>query len=240
MPDFNKLTIGIVSLTVGHWDLMFDHINSLYDTYPFGKNFYLIPNCRYEMSLAQAMNTGFKRALNDNCDAIIYCADDVVAGKDSMQSLIDTLLTERLWMVNGLGPNSSGWDFFAIHPTIFHEVGFWDECFYPAYFEDNSFARRLTLKTTTKYKYIPIEFIHHGSQTIKRMDPESQKKHHHNFSRVSRLYQAMWGGVPGKEIYTVPFNGENITEFMGLKINPPEIWNPTFPTKFDYAEFAGI
>lgn len=221
--DFDDVKIGIVSLTVGHWDLMGPHIQSLYDTYPHPKEFFIVPNVDFGMSLSAAINRGFKRAINDGCDFIVYCADDVMAGHNSVQTLVEAMATNDVWMVNGQGANSSGWDFFGMNIEIFRRVGFWDESFYPAYFEDNSFARRLSMTDDTKYLYTPIQFEHIGSQTVKRMTEGQRQQHNNNFNRCAMLFETMWGGPVGKEVYTQAFNGEPWPEeFQGLKLKPPE------------------
>jgi len=216
--------LGIVSLTVGHWDLMNDHIMSIYDHYPFPKEFYIVPNVDFGMSLGQAFNKGIKRALRDGCDLVCYIADDVMIGENSIQTLMSNIHDK--WIVHALGTtNSAGWDFFLTTPELWTEVGFLDESFYPAYFEDNSFARRLTMKDDTKYLYLQgIEFTHLHSQTIARMTNEQKTEQHNNFRRVERMYEAMWGGKVGGETFTEPWNGNPPEEFEGLKVIPVEYW----------------
>lgn len=222
--DLDDITVGIVTLTVGHWDLMDEHIRSIYQTYPHPKEFYIVPNIDFGMSLGAALNKGIKRALKDGCDYVVYSADDVVVGEGAIQTLVSHLIVNDLWITHGLAHNTSGWDTFAASPALFVHVGFFDEFFYPAYFEDNSFDRRLTLKNPKKQAYIPVELFHKKSQTINRMDPQRLSQHHADFSRVQRLYTAMWGGPPGHETYTIPWNGDPPQEFEGIKITKTESW----------------
>lgn len=222
--DYNQIKVGIVSLTVGNWDLMPPHIQSIYDTYKHPKEFYIIPNVEYEKSLSAAINAGFKRALKDKCDYIVYSADDVVVGENAIQDLIEHIAANDLWIVNGVGTNTSGWDMFICVPDLFREVGFWDESYYPAYFEDNTFARMLSMRDDTKYAYIPIKFDHLGSQTIRRLTPQQMEQHHENFARLERMYRTMWGGGPGGEVYTTQWNGNRPDEFEGFKTFEVERW----------------
>jgi len=224
--DFSKIRIAIVTLTVGNWDLMDQHIKSIYDTYPFEKDFYIIPNIEYEWSLSGAINKGFWRALNDGHHFIIYSADDVIVGENCIQDLVSHLLQNDVWMVNGVGQNTSGWDMFAAVPALFENVGFWNQSFYPAYFEDNDFARRLSLCDDTKYAYIPVNFQHLGSQTVQRMTPNQKDQHHANFQRLERMYKEMWGGPPGQEVFTQAWNGDRPVTFEGHVTYEPERWEP--------------
>lgn len=224
--DYPSLKLGIVTLTVGHWDLMDSHIRSIYDNYPYPKELYIVPNLAYERSLSAALNTGFKRALREGCDYIAYIADDVSIGPNSIETLLSHLENENKWIVHALGEtNSAGWDMFVVDPIIFKEVGFFDEIFYPAYFEDNSFARRLTLRDDTKYLYQQgIDFFHLHSQTVQRMSPEQLTRHHHEFGRLRMMYIEMWGGDVGAETYTEAWNGNPPEFFDDKKITLAEKW----------------
>ena len=59
--------------------------------------------------------------------------------------------------------------FFLVHSSIRDRIGLFDESFYPAYFEDNDYIRRIHL-AKCKHKIVPgAKYIHHdgGSATLK-------------------------------------------------------------------------
>jgi hypothetical protein len=87
-------------------------------------------------------------------------------------------------------------------------VGYWDEEFYPAYFEDNDWDRRIKLNAPDKLTSIPITGKHIGSVTVKRMNEEELKIHHEQFDENRERYILKWGGVPGKERFLVPFGSK--------------------------------
>lgn len=247
MIDFNKIRVGVVSLTVGNWDLMYDHIQSVYDTYPYEKDFYIVPNVDFGMSLSAAINKGFKRALADGCDYVVYCADDVILGENAIQTVLGHHTQMNAWITIGVGKNAS-WDFFVASPELFENVGFWDESFYPAYFEDNDFARRVNLAGgAEKTQYCHATFEHIGSQTIKRFSPFEMQKHSMYFEMNKQRYINMWGGPPGEETYTEKWNGQEpddrldarkvYGDFKERKMPPPQ---GAWPQAEDYREFPGI
>jgi len=217
--NLSEKKIGIITLTIGNWDLMGPHFESIYRTYPYPKEIFIIPNIDYGLSLSAAINTGFKRAIAEKCDALCYIADDVTVGDGAIETVVRHLLENELWMVNASGENSSGWDFFAVRDIIFEQIGFWDESFYPAYFEDNDFARRLWIKEQhigqKMHDYISVPFVHLGSQTIKRLDGAELNKHHENFNKNKAHYVAKWGGEPGNEKFMFPFNVD-YSSFPGI------------------------
>ena len=225
--DFDAIKVGFVNLTVGNWDLLEDRFNSIIDTYPHPKIFYVVPNLEFKMSLAAALNTGFKYAIQDRCDYICYVADDARVGEGAVQTLLTTLEEQDLWFCGGTidqtkfvkrstpipnkasGEENStgGWDVFVVDPVVFETVGFFDESFYPAYYEDNTWARMIELHTPGKMGYTPIAMRHERSVTLKRFTSEEVERHHKYFQINSQRYFAMWGGLPGMETYTVPWNG---------------------------------
>lgn len=231
--NFNLFKVGFVNLTVGHWDLMNDHIKSIYDNYPYDKNFYIIPNIEFELSLAAALNKGFKLALKDGCDYIAYCADDTVIGEDCIQELLRNLIDRDLLIAIGTNVSAS-WDCFVIKPEIFDVVGYWEEGFYPAYFEDNCYARTIDMKAPDRIAFVPANFVHIGSQTVNRFSKEDLARHHEYFDINRQRYIAMWGGPPGKETYAEPWNGTDGDMSAKGRLGP---FRPEHPERYEYPNF---
>lgn len=165
------------------------------------------------------MNKGFRRAINEGCDYISYSSDDSIVGKDCFQTLLSHVQDNNLWYCGGAAPNTAGWDTFVVNPEVFEKVGFWDEDFYPAYFEDNDWYRRIALVDSTKWDLCPVNMQHLGSQTIANWDEATQQKHHRYFNMNGQRYERKWGGTPHHETYTEPWGG---TEYDG-SLNPREV-----------------
>jgi GT2 family glycosyltransferase len=222
--DFDSIKVGFVNLTVGNWDLLPAHFDSILANYRRHKDFYIVPNLEYKMSLAAALNKGFVMALDDGCDYICYVADDAMIGEGAVEKLLNKL-EEGYWFVGGtldveaerstpipnapVGQENStgGWDVFVLDPVIFEEVGFMDESFYPAYYEDNCWARMIDLVKPGMMGYTPINMYHRRSETMKRYTQEEIDKHHRYFALNQRRYFEMWGGFPGTESYDKKWNG---------------------------------
>jgi hypothetical protein len=71
-------------------------------------------------------------------------------------------------------------------------------------------------------------------------------KHHSYFNLNQQRYIAMWGGPPGKETYTVKWNGQEppdnldarlvYGDFKERRVPPVQVW----PESEDYKNFPGI
>ena len=91
--------------------------------------------------------------------------------------------------------------------SAFDKVGYYDVNFYPAYFEDNDYARRCDLLGV---KYGTVEsavFYHFWSRSIH--EGGLKQLNDRRFTHNRAYYAHKWGGLVGKETYDLPFgNGE--------------------------------
>lgn len=97
-----------------------------------------------------------------------------------------------------------GWHLIAFHRQVFDKVGRFDENFYPAYWEDCDFSRRLALAYGLEPPFwtkveveVTVESFAHGLQLAGvKADPEA----------LAGYYRAKWGGDPSAETFTTPFD----------------------------------
>lgn len=87
-----------------------------------------------------------------------------------------------------------------------HRYFQFDEQFIPAYHEDNDYHRRLQLAGFgSKIFGVNLPFLHYGSATINR-SPEVKAAWGPKFAACQAYYTQKWGGLPGHETFTTPFN----------------------------------
>lgn len=93
---------------------------------------------------------------------------------------------------------------FMLTESLVKSVGVFDEEFYPAYFEDNDYFRRISLAGK---KIVPVQTSigHIGSATFKNFSNEQVMKHHGTFNKNKNYYISKWGGLPGEEKFSLPF-----------------------------------
>lgn len=92
---------------------------------------------------------------------------------------------------------------FILPQTTFDRIGPFNTAFYPAYFEDRDYLWRMKLagcSIMSSIKFDPM--IYKESQSTKK-DPSLLDR----FDANELLYIEMWGGKPGFEKFTKPFNG---------------------------------
>lgn len=89
---------------------------------------------------------------------------------------------------------------FGFNQAVIDEVGWYDENFYPIYYDDNDFERRCKLGGV-KIMRLLNRCQHVGSATI-----NSGYRAHNDrtFPRNADYYIAKWGGLPGHETVNAP------------------------------------
>ena len=94
---------------------------------------------------------------------------------------------------------------FMIKGETIEKVGYFDENFYPAYFEDNDYHRRINFAGMKAVKLNTALYYHYGSMTIKE-GADIKRLSNAHYLKNEDYYRKKWGGTPGKETFETPFN----------------------------------
>jgi GT2 family glycosyltransferase len=128
---------------------------------------------------------------------VLILNDDIYLGKPEEE--IKTII--KLWNPEFLCTELN-WCSFILSVETFKKVGNFDENFFPAYFEDNDYFRRMQLAN------VPIimnpmlnPIIYRNSMTIQK-SPELNS----GFEKNRQYYISKWGGQPTQETFATPFN----------------------------------
>ena len=130
-------------------------------------------------------------------------------------------------------PANWGHSLFAIRPRCLETAGYFDANFFPAYLEDCDHMRRINLlglpwadigkaaDETEQCQAVHGEAPSWGSSTIyadRKLREKNLKTHRNNFE----YYKLKWGGPPGEEVFTVPFDNHS----QSCVPNASACWKP--------------
>lgn len=104
-----------------------------------------------------------------------------------------------------LHPNFSG---FMITPDTIKQIGWFDEGFFPAYFEDNDYHYRIKLAGAYAIANTTAVFIHYGSRT-QNQSSSAPMVPGELFRKNADYFAQKWGGPPTRETFTKPFNHQD-------------------------------
>ena len=121
-------------------------------------------------------------------------SSDIVISAQPIQEVKDThhfIMSERL-----------AFGAFIIPESTFSAVGQFDTNFFPAYFEDNDYYRRVELSGRKIYRSLELTATERVNSASITKDPSLNT----NFETNKKYYIEKWGGLPHQETYNTPFN----------------------------------
>jgi GT2 family glycosyltransferase len=134
---------------------------------------------------------------------LILSNDDIVFAPDTVAEL---LRVAEAAPGAGIVSTIEGQRFslFWLNRLAYESIGPFDEQFWPAYFEDNDYARRLALAGWT-LPVAPTGVEHGGSSTIRAFSQQQAQAEHEYFRANEARYVAKWGGGPHRETFLRPY-----------------------------------
>jgi hypothetical protein len=153
--------------------------------------------------LSHTQTHNYLQVLASGRDCLIVVHNDAECEPDT----IDKLLELRLTLPKKWGVVFTNYDAVAMYnPKAFAAIGGWDWRLFPSYYSDNDVYRRLTLAGWTLHES-GLHVKHEGSHVINKVNKWLKFYNHtllHDQARQN--YVAKWGGPPGEETYTIPFD----------------------------------
>lgn len=162
-------------------------------------------------------------------EGVFFIDSDVVLSKDCLDNLISCHLENKKAILFSSDQKKEGFSYREFldpdfRPTIqtkvfttteccfmpravYKSVGRFDEMFYPVYCEDMDYFYRAKLKGWPLLS-CPDAYHYHFSDSIPNEEIEFDKYKSMRFSILQEYYIYKWGGPPGNEIFTKPFNSE--------------------------------
>jgi GT2 family glycosyltransferase len=157
----------------------------------------------YNLGCAQSWNWFIKNIPEPR----LICNDDLVFMPDTLEKFIAGYSKTYITCPDGLADNM--FSCFSIPDILVKEVGYFDERISPnyAYFEDNDYYRRMLLLDISPVVLVKdCKVEHPNSSTLHAFNKFETEMHHKRFRIAQANYIAKWGGLPGVETFTTPFN----------------------------------
>lgn len=175
---------------------------------------------QYNAGVAGAWNRFFDGAMvhiegghrYDDVRDIVIANDDLVAHSYCVSNLIDASLNypdvDMFYATDADDPESekNHFSMFYLRRSAYAKIGPFDESFWPAYYEDCDYGYRMKLLGIKTMRVPHAQYTHVGSATYKSYDEERRKLHDRHTRQIQMYYCGKWGALPGREIYTTPFN----------------------------------
>jgi GT2 family glycosyltransferase len=177
----------------------------------------VLDNWNRNRGVAGAWNEGMRRSLEIGNQYALISNDDASFTPGSIKKMYDFIKYQSNAVLISPNqnaydevepPRENGADFFCFLvdiPKLIEKCGWFDENIYPAYFEDNDMHRRMLLAGAKSYILPNVQVNHVGSAT-QNFEPGNPVVPPHMFEANRAYFIEKWGGNPGSEQYSHPFN----------------------------------
>lgn len=186
---------------------------------------YICPNWVDNKGVSKGWNAGILNCEDALCTHVLVLNDDVLMSPGSVDILANRLdrndgcilaTGRNNKSLPGCSPEnfhefrgdneaeSPDYSCFMIRPEEYlNKVGFFDENFSPAYFEDNDSHYRINLSGHVAMNVGMAPIYHYSSMS--RLKPITNVTHD-GFVKNREYYVSKWGGTPGQETFKTPYN----------------------------------
>lgn len=184
---------------------------------------------RQNRGLAKSWNDGLIAAYQDGADVVVIANDDILATYDDLMILAQGAYEHQecgIVVCEGYNVRMDSHQQLqfaipAVNRIALEQIGYFDENLTPIYFEDTDYSRRAALAGVKFHNAGKTGIVHTGSATVATVD-DLRMQNNVTFQRNQAYYQQKWGGSPGHETFTYPFND---TRF-GLRITAASRHHP--------------
>lgn len=176
----------------------------------------VLDNWNNNRGVAASWNEGMRKSLELGNQYALITNDDALFTPGAIKKMYDfikykgnaVLVSPNQNDFSEGEPVEGGADFFCFIVDIkrlTEKVGWFDENFTPAYFEDNDMHLRIGHAGEKCYMLPDVRVNHVGSAT-QYFDPNSPVVPPHQFEANRAYFIEKWGGQPGSHQYMHPFN----------------------------------
>lgn len=199
-----------------------------------------VPNLRHypirhnRRGLAWAWNDGVINAYAEGADVVLIANDDIEFGPGCIEQLAQAAMDQpETFIVTcrathaQLGPDTSiGYSCFVLTRSGFDKLGCFDQNYFPIYCEDSDHFYRAVLMGLNQGSAGLVDLLHGGSAHLHGglRTTEIRARNAHTQEKNHDYHTVKWGGTPGRERYTLPFNSPR----FDLRI-APEVREDPYP-----------
>lgn len=177
----------------------------------------IIDNSEKNHGVAGAWNMGMDAVIEKGIDWLVVCSESMrfgPQGAKDIQSMLDASKDNEM-----VAEAEFGWHLIAFRRELLLEVGYFDETFHPAYFEDNDYIYRTTkIKEQQSRNWILWKKYHVDGELIGTAQGLKHLNYGIDFGSLREKYIAKWGGSP-VEVYDHPYNNEQYSLRYAERVN---------------------
>lgn len=168
----------------------------------------------HNIGVSGAWNVGARDVVENKKDYMIILSASMLFGPELHITFIEQMNRHPEAMI--VESEGHSWHLIAIHRKVFETIGYFDENFYPGYFEQIDFCRRMDLanfdnKGSKEWANVWVNALSTGvGQHIQFLSLPADP--------LLAYYREKWGGNKGEEKYDKPFGDKPLDYFPDFTI----------------------
>jgi len=172
--------------------------------------------------VSKSWNEGMLVAYHAHADVVIIANDDIAFTPGDLGKLAEKAAAFRdRYIISCAGFHqrlnrrqpSVGYSCFAINPIAIEKLGCFDENIFPAYCEDQDYARRARLSGLHEENCPDTNLTHAGSNSV-LFDNVLGRQNALTHRLNREYYRRKWGGDGDHETYSFPFNDPRLNFYI--------------------------
>lgn len=171
-----------------------------------------VDNQHTNRGVAGAWNLGIDSMFARDADWLVICSESVRFGEYGAHDLIRAMKESSGDTMAIEADGGLGWHLIAFRREVFEKVGYFDELFYPAYFEDNDFSYRYQKAyELTEDDYPLWPKVHIDATLLGVAQGLQHVREPIDMQGLQAKYVEKWGGVSPHETYDHPYNNRMLS-----------------------------
>ena len=163
----------------------------------------------YNLGVAASWNLGMRKIISEQED-IVFILSTSAHFNGKMQQFIDHVIEEESRTKNDLyfcSARDAALHCFALTRQAIEKIGYFDENFWPIYYEDTDYYYRTKLEPSFKKHDCNLPIVKSvGASLTTNREPRFLQLYQSNAQRILTYYVAKWGGNQCSEKFAKPFN----------------------------------
>jgi hypothetical protein len=185
------------------------------------QNILVVDNTKINHGVSGAWNLGIDKMYKDNSEWLIICSESIRFYDNPISNINNSINNANPETLIIEGNNGQGWHFIMFNRKVFDTVGYFDEVFYPAYFEDNDYIVRYSMAFPGSSPEANVAYLEKVSLNAKLLGIAQGLNHitwDHNYEGQRERFVAKWGNYP-KALFWHPYNDTELNYRYAQRIS---------------------
>jgi len=185
------------------------------------QNVLVVDNTKINYGVAGAWNLGVDKMYKDGSEWLILCSESIRFYDDPISNINKSINNAQPETLIIEGNGGQGWHFIMFSRKVFDTVGYFDENFYPAYYEDNDYIVRYSMAfpgSSPEANLAHLEKVSLNATLLGIAQGLNHVTWNSNYDEQEKKFIHKWGRYP-KAVFEHPYNNPELNYRYAQRIS---------------------